>query len=1091
MPAARARVAPRLALIGLSLLAGLLACAALLLLAARPVWAAPTAVTHNFPGAFPCDTTLQACIDGASDGDTIVIAANTYITSITLNKPVSLTGVLSSSVILQALAGQRVMTVTDNALFLPGVVISGLTFTGGDVSGAGAFPLNCGGGLYLGINNSPLIQNVIISGNVGASGGGVCTQNGAELRLVNSLVLSNTSTGSGGGGGVRAIGPVAITGGRFQDNGCSAGGCNGGGLLAFSTLAITGTQFISNTAQNAGGAVWGLEPIVLAGGLFQHNQCVPTAGCDGGALYAAGSVTATGTQFISNTAHTRGGGARVDGVAHLTNVLFQDNACLVNDSDFCLGAGLYTLVASVTLTDTQFLSNTALWRAGGLYADGPAVVSGGLFQGNTCTDSDCNGGGMVADGPLTLTGTQFLGNVSGGSGGGLQAVEAASVSEALFQANACLSANCQGAGVFGFAGVTLTDTLFLTNTAVGDGAGAAAVTVTVNGGLFQANTCTGAACDGGALLSSASLSVKGTQFLGNIAQQRGGAVVAATGVATLTEALFQYNQCVEAGCNGGGLYSLAVLTLNDTQFISNTSAGSGGGAYANAGTALSGGLFERNACTEAACQGGGLFVFPGNALLVTGTQVLTNTSRSNGGGINAQGPVTLTGGLFQGNACADTGCLGGGLFTNSALTANGTHFITNTARAEGGGVFANLAAQATGALFERNACTQNGCRGGGLFAGGALTLTNTAVLSNTARSDGGGAYGLSAATVSGGLFQANTCTQDNCQGGGLYAALNLNLADTDLISNTTREDGGGVWAGDDAVITGGLFERNTCTQANCQGGGLYAVNDLTLSGTTFLNNSADFSAGGVYANAGAHAALTGGLFQGNTAERGGGMNVNGSVAVTGTTFLNNAAGFDGGGLRTSGPATVTAALFRANTAVQGGGFYHGGGAGQVVNTLFANNLASDGGTQLYVNGTGGLLTVLHTTLGMQSSHNITPALTVLTGSVGVTNSIFVYHDTGIQRIFGTVYQDYNAFLQVGISGTFGVQGGVHSLMGNPVFDFTDGHFRLAPGSPAVNTGVDAGVTVDYFGQPRPLDGAFDMGYHEAAFLRVFLPLVMR
>lgn len=47
--------------------------------------AAPTFV-RQYPGAFPCDTTLQACIDGSDPGDEIDLQFNTYLTSVTLNK---------------------------------------------------------------------------------------------------------------------------------------------------------------------------------------------------------------------------------------------------------------------------------------------------------------------------------------------------------------------------------------------------------------------------------------------------------------------------------------------------------------------------------------------------------------------------------------------------------------------------------------------------------------------------------------------------------------------------------------------------------------------------------------------------------------------------------------------------------------------------------------------------------------------------------------------------------------------------------------------------------------------------------------------
>ena len=46
------------------------------------------AANLSFPG---CAPTLQGCIDGAANGDTIVIAPGIYPESLTLNKAVSLT----------------------------------------------------------------------------------------------------------------------------------------------------------------------------------------------------------------------------------------------------------------------------------------------------------------------------------------------------------------------------------------------------------------------------------------------------------------------------------------------------------------------------------------------------------------------------------------------------------------------------------------------------------------------------------------------------------------------------------------------------------------------------------------------------------------------------------------------------------------------------------------------------------------------------------------------------------------------------------------------------------------------------------------
>ncbi len=75
----------------LMLAVGLLA-ASFLLLYVPHVKAGPQGVTRTYPGAAPCNTSLQACIDGSADGDVINIAANAYIASVTLNKAVSLIG---------------------------------------------------------------------------------------------------------------------------------------------------------------------------------------------------------------------------------------------------------------------------------------------------------------------------------------------------------------------------------------------------------------------------------------------------------------------------------------------------------------------------------------------------------------------------------------------------------------------------------------------------------------------------------------------------------------------------------------------------------------------------------------------------------------------------------------------------------------------------------------------------------------------------------------------------------------------------------------------------------------------------------------
>src|SRR5215831_5912152 len=66
----------------------------------------PLPQSHHYPDPSnnpPCNTTLQACIDGSNPADRILITVGTFITSVTLNKAVSLIGAGPSATVLSAL----------------------------------------------------------------------------------------------------------------------------------------------------------------------------------------------------------------------------------------------------------------------------------------------------------------------------------------------------------------------------------------------------------------------------------------------------------------------------------------------------------------------------------------------------------------------------------------------------------------------------------------------------------------------------------------------------------------------------------------------------------------------------------------------------------------------------------------------------------------------------------------------------------------------------------------------------------------------------------------------------------------------------
>jgi predicted outer membrane repeat protein len=147
---------------------------------------------------------------------------------------------------------------------------------------------------------------------------------------------------------------------------------SGGGIYASGTLTLTNVDVLSNTvvgnasSNYVGGGVRVRSELRVTGGRFEHN--LVTGGGEGGAISSSApaaphpNVTISGTTFVSNTAKFGGG---------------------------------ISLAGSVWLTNTQFISNSATSRGGGVYqnATGTLTLSGGRFERNTAGSSGTTPGG--------------------------------------------------------------------------------------------------------------------------------------------------------------------------------------------------------------------------------------------------------------------------------------------------------------------------------------------------------------------------------------------------------------------------------------------------------------------------------------------------------------------------------------------------------------------------------------------------------------------------------------------------------------------------------------------------------------------------
>ena len=213
----------------------------------------------------------------------------------------------------------------------------------------------------------------------------------------------------------------------------------------------------------------------------------------------------------------------------------------------------------------------------------------------------------------------------------------------------------------------------------------------------------------------------------------------------------------------------------------------------------------------------------------------------------------------------------------------------------------------------------------------------------------------------------------------------------------------------------------------------------------------------------------------------------GAADFTGSSFLSNTAGSVGGAAYASMPS-ITWTTFLSNTALQQGGALYLDGSSStpasVVNSLFARNRSlSNQGDALYMRGfnPASNLTLLHNTLA-----NPTPedgaAIYVYTGTVAITNTIIASHTIAIERVGGTVVEDYNLFdtINTPFSGTVGA--GTHSITGTAAFvDGANDDYHLTEASEAIDRGVDAGIVTDLEGSARPQGNGPDRGAFESPY----------
>jgi hypothetical protein len=233
------------------------------------------ASTINVPANQP---TIQAGINAAKNGDTVLVAPGTYFENINF---------MGKSINVKSSGGAKV-TIIDGGHFTSVVtfntgeglksLLKGFTIQHGNASFDG-------GGILIS-NASPTITGNVISNNVSCEGGGIRLLSSAALIQGNTISNNTLSNCTGGDGGGISVGGAAATGGpqivgNVIENNTSSG--DGGGLILNGAVSTTLKNNIIRgnvVTFGQGGGIWivNYTNVVMVQNLIYNNTAMQGSG---------------------------------------------------------------------------------------------------------------------------------------------------------------------------------------------------------------------------------------------------------------------------------------------------------------------------------------------------------------------------------------------------------------------------------------------------------------------------------------------------------------------------------------------------------------------------------------------------------------------------------------------------------------------------------------------------------------------------------------------------------------------------------------------------------------------------------------------
>lgn len=268
--------------------------------------------------------------------------------------------------------------------------------------------------------------------------------------------------------------------------------------------------------------------------------------------------------------------------------------------------------------------------------------------------------------------------------------------------------------------------------------------------------------------------------------------------------------------------------------------------------------------------------------------------------------------------------------------------------------------------------------GGAIYNDGSLTISDSALIHDSAYDDGGAIYSDSDASST--SVTGSTLSSDSADdpGGAIYIGGGSLSASTDSFTNDSADGGGAIYDYPSTAASVSISDSAfTDDNGSSDGGGavyLESTSSASVSGSTFTNDSSSDDYGGAIYTYLADISISGSSFTDDSAWGGGALYLYGT---------GNAAAGD------APNATVTNSTFTGSSAYYGAAVNADQGWVSLTNSTFAQNQANYGGALYYDSGDG--LTLAEDTLNQNTSTDEGAAVYFDTSSS--YDPILLNHDT--------------------------------------------------------------------------------------------------